>query len=302
MKIDHTQLFGGNFDAMSPADIGVSFMIAKYIFDSKKESISMDLARKIVDRGHQHGFNPAKSIAFLVEIGIFEEVLINNEPAIGFPALNKVIERENKKHMARVIGWDSRRNADLAVKIKTKARGKGRGAAAPEAEPEDVSPVVCEILCKNNKVVKITEKWIEEKSPLYSGVDIRRELLLAAEWCRVNPVKRKTESGVGKFLMNWLNSARTREQTQRHILNTPSKAGAGFGTGGRKIEPVAGSAPPAGSNAAAGDGVDLLTSLLGESGTGKSETGAGKSEAGGQVAAARKPAVPSVRKPLFQRT
>lgn len=43
-------------------------------------------------------------------------------------------------------------------------------------------------------------RWRE----IYPGVNITRELLKMAEWCRANPERKKTKRGVNRFITSWL--------------------------------------------------------------------------------------------------
>jgi hypothetical protein len=55
----------------------------------------------------------------------------------------------------------------------------------------------------------ITEKMIEEWAELYPAVDIKQDLRKMKGWLDSNPNKRKTKSGIKRFITGWL--ARTQD-------------------------------------------------------------------------------------------
>ena len=94
-------------------------------------------------------------------------------------------------------------------------------AAKPEPAPEPVSapenagpapaevhelPVV-ELPLNDNSVYGVTREQADEYAILYPAVDIAQELRNMRGWCMANPQKRKTRSGIRKFINNWLAKA-----------------------------------------------------------------------------------------------
>lgn len=64
-----------------------------------------------------------------------------------------------------------------------------------------------------------TEKLFEEYTRLYPNVDVRREFNTMRGWCISNPQKRKTKSGITRFVNSWL----SREQDKGYS-NYPSQS------------------------------------------------------------------------------
>lgn len=51
-----------------------------------------------------------------------------------------------------------------------------------------------------NVSVSDFNKWVA----LYPAVDVKQELCKMVGWCDANPKKRKTKSGIRRFINNWL--------------------------------------------------------------------------------------------------
>lgn len=54
-----------------------------------------------------------------------------------------------------------------------------------------------------SKIFKVEKSYIEEMKPLYPGVDIEKETLLAKAWLINNPTHQKTYRGMKSFLGRW---------------------------------------------------------------------------------------------------
>lgn len=84
-----------------------------------------------------------------------------------------------------------------------------------EQEERDSSAVVLSFptagTAKDNGWL-LTEKKLQELSPLYPGVDVLLECKKALEWLKMNPGRRKTDRGMGRFLMGWLERSQNRSR------------------------------------------------------------------------------------------
>lgn len=75
---------------------------------------------------------------------------------------------------------------------------------------KDEKPVIT-LLMKTGDDYLISEEDIKEWQMTFKNVDVLQELKLMQEWCKSNPNKRKTKSGMRRFITNWL----TRNQKQK---------------------------------------------------------------------------------------
>ena len=78
--------------------------------------------------------------------------------------------------------------------------------------PAPSSPVVISIILNDKTEYPITEADIEGWKDLYPAVDIMQELRKMKGWADANPTKRKTKSGIKRFINAWL----AKEQDRYH--------------------------------------------------------------------------------------
>lgn len=69
----------------------------------------------------------------------------------------------------------------------------------------------------------VTSEDIEEYKRLYPAVDIMQEIRNMRGWCQDNPKKKKTKSGIRRFIGSWLskeqNRGRASPQTEKNRFN-----------------------------------------------------------------------------------
>ena len=86
-------------------------------------------------------------------------------------------------------------------------------SAAETAESEVRELPVAEIPLNDNTAYAVSRQEVEEYAVLYPAVDVQQELRNMRGWCLANPSKRKTRSGVKKFVNGWLSRAQNRGGT-----------------------------------------------------------------------------------------
>ena len=73
------------------------------------------------------------------------------------------------------------------------------------AETETVStPPVIDIILNDGSYYGVTNEDVIKWTELYPAVDVMQELRNMAGWCDANPKKRKTKSGIRRFINGWL--------------------------------------------------------------------------------------------------
>lgn len=78
----------------------------------------------------------------------------------------------------------------------------------PLASSGQNNDVVLEFPCDGPvKSYRLTAAKFEEYRSVYQSVDVALECRKALQWLRDNPTKRKTHSGIPRFLGNWLSNA-----------------------------------------------------------------------------------------------
>lgn len=135
-------------------------------------------------------------------------------------------------------------NRDTQVRLcKDRDRlGKDSIDYLPEAEtapdqmppPATSSPVVISIILNDKTEYPITEADVEGWKDLYPAVDIMQELRKMKGWADSNPTKRKTKSGIKRFINAWL----SKEQDRYH--GPPDGGQQAYQGGGRRNVPPSG--------------------------------------------------------------
>lgn len=78
----------------------------------------------------------------------------------------------------------------------------------PKPKEVDETPVVMKLILKTGEF-SVTEAVVDKYRKLYPKVDVLQEFRKMSSWCEGNPGKRKTKTGVQRFIVNWLNNAKT---------------------------------------------------------------------------------------------
>jgi hypothetical protein len=91
--------------------------------------------------------------------------------------------------------------------------------AEPRPKPETKELPVAEIPLNDNSVYGVTREEVEEYTTLYPAVDVLQELRNMRGWSLSNPQKRKTRSGVKKFINSWL--ARAQNEGGSNLRSVP---------------------------------------------------------------------------------
>lgn len=66
----------------------------------------------------------------------------------------------------------------------------------------------------------LTQSQVDEWAALFPGLDVMRECRAALAWCRANTAKRKTASGMPRFLSSWLTRSQNRGSTKNSTPDT----------------------------------------------------------------------------------
>lgn len=88
-----------------------------------------------------------------------------------------------------------------------------------ELETESAEPVLFEIPLKGKtKTHAVTKSQLGELAELYPAVDVAQQIRNMIGWCKANPTRQKTSSGVAKFIHAWL----CKEQDKGYSARKPS--------------------------------------------------------------------------------
>lgn len=89
--------------------------------------------------------------------------------------------------------------------IQSKSESKSESNADICSEQQgDSAPPVITLLLNTGDEYPITQKDVDEWMELYPSVNIMQELRAMKGWCKENKTKRKTSSGIRRFVNSWL--------------------------------------------------------------------------------------------------
>ena len=88
-------------------------------------------------------------------------------------------------------------------------------------EPETRELPAAELPLNDNTAYCVTREEADEYARLYPAVDVMQELRNMRGWCLSNPQKRKTRSGIKKFINGWLSRAQNAGGTKPKVPENP---------------------------------------------------------------------------------
>lgn len=77
-------------------------------------------------------------------------------------------------------------------------------SSEPLKKAPSSSPVFIDLPLNNGSLYSVTEDQVSKWSELYPAVDVRQQLRAMWGWCDSNPSKRKTSTGITRFINSWL--------------------------------------------------------------------------------------------------
>jgi|GEM_PF-1784999 phage replication O-like protein O len=146
---------------------------------------------KILVIVHEATFNSSRVIAFNKNYDEWQNGLLESKQITGI-RLDSSTGIENDSSTG--IGLDSHRKKPLKTLLKKDM---------PKAKVLD-SPTAIELILNDKTLYPISEERVKEWSSLYPAVNIMQELRKMKGWLDANPVKRKTQRGILRFVNSWL--------------------------------------------------------------------------------------------------
>ena len=110
------------------------------------------------------------------------------------------------------------RNKEIREKstdIESKKNGAERADAHSTQQPEE--PSVFQMPLNDGSFYGVTQSEIDKYSSLYPAVDIEQEMRGMIGWLYSNPTLRKTQSGIRRFMNNWLSKTQNQGGTNGYV-------------------------------------------------------------------------------------
>ena len=109
---------------------------------------------------------------------------------------------------------NERKKENIKTDTSYLAQSDAGASSAPEPEGEQEQSVAMIPLADGSEF-PVPASLASESAAAYPGVDVAGELAQVRAWCLSNPRKRKTKTGVRRFLNSWLDRAQNQVGGQR---------------------------------------------------------------------------------------
>ena len=167
------------------------------------------------DRYHPTEYQEELNMLGLKKNGAYTERL-------DCPEIIKVFADDNKTKVTDggcgsgnqlATSWQPSGNADIGLDIDIDL-DKGLDLDSNSAEPEQ--NVVITLICNDGYEYPVTEEFVNQMQELYPAADVMQELRGMKAWCISNPQKRKTKSGINRFVNSWLSKVQNKGGSYRN--------------------------------------------------------------------------------------
>ena len=150
----------------------------------------------------------AKALKKLEAVGLVRLYRAGNEEWLMIVSWKKHQRLRNSRHNYPVPeGWTPEdpvvRDAPDAAAPRPE-ESKPEQESVPEAAAEVREVPVIELPLNDNTAYGVTQAEVNEYAALYPAVDVIQELRKMRGWCLASPQKRKTRSGILKFINSWM--------------------------------------------------------------------------------------------------
>lgn len=119
------------------------------------------------------------------------------------------IEKTNKYSVVTVLNWDKYQQNEQQMNnsCTTDEQQMNNSCTHIKKYKKYKKDKNIYLLLKDGTNFIVTENDIEEWKNSFPKVDVRQEFLKMESWCKSNPTKRKTKSGIKRFINSWLSRA-----------------------------------------------------------------------------------------------
>lgn len=149
---------------------------------------------------------------------------------VSHPTPSKIKQLLKSRKASRTTPEDSAQSPESSGVIREESRtppdplrpeGKGKEQGREGAELLRISTPAVLLTLNTGEEYPITESQRAEWETLFPAVDVQQELRRMRAWCIANPKRRKTRSGVLRFVTSWLSDEQNKGGKQN--ANRPSR-------------------------------------------------------------------------------
>lgn len=136
----------------------------------------------------------------------------SNVPELSSEMSTQILDIRDKRIENRDRDKETR---DKSTEIKKKKNGAERSDDHSTQQPEE--PSVFELTLNDGSTYGVTQSEIDKYSKLYPAVDVRQEIRGMIGWLDSNPARRKTRTGIRRFMNNWLSKTQDQGGTNGYV-------------------------------------------------------------------------------------
>lgn len=120
---------------------------------------------------------------------------------------DRIYQAERRAKQKEIADKSSDKSSDVAISDKDieedKERDKEKNIKDSCSEQAAEPPFIT-LPLNDKSEYPVTNQSVREYKELYPAVNVEQELRNMRGWCLSNPTKRKTKSGIGRFINSWL--------------------------------------------------------------------------------------------------
>ena len=174
----------------------------------------------------------------LAAVGCVEIYTVDGKPYLQLPSwgVHQTVRAKKSKFPAPVGPVNEFENiceqmqANVPVIQSNRIRNPIRESESyseDSPEPADSSgPPAAQLPLNDGTLHPVFEADVSEWENLYPAVDVRQELRNMVGWLNANPTRRKTKSGINRFINTWLAKEQNKGQVRRPPQQSPPQQSA----------------------------------------------------------------------------
>lgn len=156
-----------------------------------------------------------KALVALVQTGLLERYRVKGRPYIrltGWERNQQIRAKKSKHPSPEDADPEEMPTNEIIGNHLPSNDGKCGEEPTPDIKPSQAQaePAVIDLPLNDGTLHSVTESDIRKYMELYPAVDVMQELRSMLGWLDSNPAKRKTRSGVRRFINSWLSREQDR--------------------------------------------------------------------------------------------
>lgn len=90
--------------------------------------------------------------------------------------------------------------------------------SVPKEHSTQEGDLIISLQLNTGEEYPVYENQVKQWEDIYPGINVNEQLRAMKGWCIANPTKRKTRSGINRFINNWLSKEQNKPKTNKETL------------------------------------------------------------------------------------